>query len=219
MRNPDKFFDIPSHQAGFTLIELVIVLVIIGLILGAVLKGQQMVENGKIKNIINDLQGISVAYHAYHDRYQAIPGDDAQAAAHFTGGIAGDGDGMIAGLFAATDAPGIGAESNNFWQHLRLSGFLTGSGSNPANHSLNGVLGVQGAVVTYGMTGNVVCAGSIPQKIAQAVDIQLDDGDSATGTLRAGVAGASNQATVPATSTAYGAAAPADTLHTLCMKL
>jgi len=221
MPNPDKFFDRQSHQAGFTLVELTVVLVIIGLILAAVLKGQQMIENGKIKSVANDLRGVASAYRAYQERYHATPGDDKLADIHFTGGTAGDGDGMIAGLYAATDPPGISAESNNFWQHLRLSGFLTGNGSHPGNNSLGGLLGVQGAVLTYGMSGDVVCTGSIPLKIAQAVDIMLDDGDSATGTLRAGAAGVANQATDPAPSSAYGAAAPADTdtLHTLCMKL
>ncbi len=217
-----------NRQSGFTLVELAIVLVIVGLILGAVLKGQEMIENGKVKAVANDLRGVSTAYFAYQDRYKALPGDDKLAATHVTGGIAGDGDGLISGLFDAKVAPADATtESNNFWQHIRLSGFLTGSGTDPAINSAGGLLGVQSSFnavggTTYGITGNVVCAGNIPWKIAQAVDTQLDDGNSDTGTVRAGAAGATG--TLADASNAYGVtgiAVPADTdtLHTVCMKI
>ena len=68
---------------GFTLVEIVIVLVIIGLLLGGILKGQEMITQAKIKNLIADFSGISAAYHGYQDRYRAIPGDDPGAAARW----------------------------------------------------------------------------------------------------------------------------------------
>src|SRR5260370_32331119 len=88
-----------SAQAGFTLVEIAIVLVIIGLLLGGILKGQEMITQAKIKNIINDFNGVTVAVTSYQDRYRAIPGDDqnattrwsTQATAH------GDGNGIILG--------------------------------------------------------------------------------------------------------------------------
>ena len=63
-------------QRGFTLVEIAIVLVIIGLLLGGILKGQEMITQAKIKNVMADYSGISAAYHGYQDRYRAIPGDD-----------------------------------------------------------------------------------------------------------------------------------------------
>ena len=66
-------------QQGFTLIEIAIVLVIIGLLLGGILKGQEMITQAKIKNSIADFSGISAAYYGYQDRYRAIPGDDPNA--------------------------------------------------------------------------------------------------------------------------------------------
>jgi prepilin-type N-terminal cleavage/methylation domain-containing protein len=45
-------------QSGFTLVEIAIVLVIIGLLLGGVLKGQELIENGRVKNAANDMNGI-----------------------------------------------------------------------------------------------------------------------------------------------------------------
>jgi prepilin-type N-terminal cleavage/methylation domain-containing protein len=48
-------------QSGFTLIEIAIVLVIIGLLLGGVLKGQELINQAKIKNLANDINGVTVA--------------------------------------------------------------------------------------------------------------------------------------------------------------
>lgn len=231
MQNLRRFFSSKSsnQKSGFTLIELAIVLVITGMILTAILEGQEMVDNGKVKSIANDLNGVSIAYYAYLERYKAIPGDDLRAPAHVSGGKAGNGDGIIRGAFTDANDP-ITSESNAFWQHTRLSGLLTGvataSKADPPNNAVQGQLGVQGgttAALVYGMSGNVVCASSIPWKIAQAVDIMIDDGNSATGTLRAGAAGEANQSTATDPSEIYGSdiASPVDTgtLHTLCMKI
>ena len=67
------------NQTGFTLVEIAIVLVIIGLLLGGILKGQEMITQAKIKNVVADFSGISAAYYGYQDRYKAIPGDDLNA--------------------------------------------------------------------------------------------------------------------------------------------
>ena len=66
-------------ERGFTLVEIAIVLVLIGLLLGGILKGQEMVNQAKIKNIIADFSGLSAAYLGYQDRYRAVPGDDLNA--------------------------------------------------------------------------------------------------------------------------------------------
>ena len=220
---------LPGRQSGFTLVELAIVLVIIGLILAAVLKGQEMITNAKVKNVVNDLKGVSTAYYSYQDRYKAVPGDDANAANHFTGGQNGGGDGLITGLFNATTSPLTTAtESQNFWQHTRLAGFTTGVATAttalPPNTSMGtGILGIQGGATgteVYGMIGTFACASNIPWKIALAVDTLMDDGNSDTGTVRAGAAGVT--ATATAVSGAYGTGAAAgtnDTLHTDCMKI
>src|SRR5258707_11949568 len=88
-----------STEAGFTLVEIAIVLVIIGLLLGGVLKGQEMITQAKIKNIINDFNGVTVAVTSYQDLYRAIPGDDQNAAARWTtqNPASGNGNGIIAG--------------------------------------------------------------------------------------------------------------------------
>ena len=69
-----------TKQAGFTLVEIAIVLVIIGLLLGGILKGQEMITQAKIKNVVNDFNGITAAVNSYQDRYRQLPGDDLNAA-------------------------------------------------------------------------------------------------------------------------------------------
>ena len=106
---------------GFTLVEIAIVLVIIGLLLGGILKGQEMITQAKIKNVIADMSGVSAAMYGYLDRYRALPGDDGKAD-RWTGATKGDGNGVIVGAW--TEA---GKESTYFWDHLRRSGFVSGS--------------------------------------------------------------------------------------------
>src|SRR3990170_4404921 len=90
-----------KRQRGFTLVEIAIVLVIIGLLLGGILKGQEMITQAKIKNVINDFNGLSAALYSYQDRYRALPGDDLNAATRWATqvAVAGDGNGVFAGTY------------------------------------------------------------------------------------------------------------------------
>ena len=94
-----------NRQAGFTLVEIAIVLVIIGLLLGGILKGQEMITQAKIKNVIADFSGISAAYHGYQDRYRAIPGDDPNADTRWAAvgalpaATKGTGNGIVGGTY------------------------------------------------------------------------------------------------------------------------
>ena len=107
-------------QSGFTLVEIAIVLVIIGLLLGGVLKGQELVNNAKVKNLANDFRGISSFVYAYQDRFRALPGDDAAANTHLNGGT--------------TAAPAVAANLGNAringnWNSATATDKVTFSGS------------------------------------------------------------------------------------------
>jgi prepilin-type N-terminal cleavage/methylation domain-containing protein len=181
-------------QQGFTLVEIAIVLVIIGLLLGGILKGQEMIMQAKIKNVLSDFSGIAAAYHGYQDRYRAIPGDDPNAATRWTGATASAtaGDGKVAGTYnagTATPEP----ESRLWWDHLRRAGFVAGTGANQPINATSGLIGVQtgnantatpGAALGA-LFGLIVCSSNLPDKIAIAVDNQMDDGDATKGTVRA----------------------------------
>ena len=204
-------------QSGFTLVEIAIVLVIVGLLLGGILKGQEMITQAKIKNLINDFNGVTVAITSYQDRYRALPGDDQNATTRWTVQAPGkgNGDGIIAGKYKDNDtsgtggAPADGKESNLFWQHIRIAGFVsglttgTGSGTPPFN-AAGGIVGVESGVAGtngLGFTSTIVCFSNLPEKIASAVDGQMDDGVPSTGTVRAQLQTAPNPDTL-ATSNA-----------------
>jgi prepilin-type N-terminal cleavage/methylation domain-containing protein len=219
---------IKPKQSGFTLVEIAIVLVIIGLLLGGVLKGQEMIESAKIKNAINDINGVSAAYNAYIDRFHALPGDDGGATGNAAGLIArggawtavtvgGNNNGVI--LAGAVFLPA--GEGLAFWQSLKAAGFISG---NPADvganalprNAFNGSLGV-GTVVTpaVGTAFFSVCLGQVPGKSARAVDLQMDNGISNTGAVLATIG-------VINTNTAPGAVAAAyidDNQYTVCKAL
>jgi prepilin-type N-terminal cleavage/methylation domain-containing protein len=189
-----------KSQQGFTLIELAIVLVVVGLLLGGVFKGQELITQAKIRNVANDLTGTKAAFHSYRERYRAIPGDDNAAAARWTSPttVSGNGNGQVAGNYNDT----TGTESGYFWQHLRLSGLIAGSTSDftPPQNAVSGVTGVQGAGA-LGLTGLVLCSSNLPAKIAQAIDSQLDDGNAMTGQMRGELnAGTSTNPTIGATT-------------------
>jgi prepilin-type N-terminal cleavage/methylation domain-containing protein len=186
-------------QAGFTLVEIAIVLVIIGLLLGGILKGQEMITQAKIKNVINDFNGITAAVTSYQDRYRAIPGDDVGASARWTvqAPASGNGNGIVAGLYNFTipggAPPTTAQESNLFWQHLRIAGFITGpttglgSGSAPPN-ATGGIIGVETGGAPnpggLGFSSLIMCTSNLPDKVAIAVDTQADDGSPSTGQVR-----------------------------------
>lgn len=178
-------------QAGFTLVEIAIVLVIIGLLLGGVLKGQELIENAKIKNLKNDYQGIAAAVYGYKDRYNATPGDDSAAATRWTGApavVATSGNGNIDGNFTAACALNSTAENCAVFDHLRRAGLIAGNvnSANPRN-AYGGVIAIhtQGAVLAGAQSGLNVCMGSLPAKAAEAIDAAFDDGNATTGAVRA----------------------------------
>ena len=181
-----------SKQSGFTLVEIAIVLVIIGLLLGGVLKGQELINSAKVKNIANDLNGIAAGVYAYQDRYKAFPGDDKAASSHWTGVTNGDGNGIV-GTSATTtnfnDAFAGTTENVLFWRHMKNGGFVAGDKATnewPRN-TLGGIVGVQtgsGDPLTPDLGGLVVCTSNLTGKIAESIDLQFDDGKGNSGTLR-----------------------------------
>ncbi|MDD4912596.1 MAG: prepilin-type N-terminal cleavage/methylation domain-containing protein [Sideroxydans sp.] len=189
------------NQSGFTLIEIAIVLVIIGLLLGGVLKGQELINSAKVKNLATDFKNIPVYVYGYQDKYRSMPGDDATPASHVTGGTKCTPDstshcvaanGIIDGNW---NASGVADESSLFWQHVRLAGFAAGTTDTattlqPTN-AVGGLIGVTNAQLSpaSGITGSfVICSNGILGKFAKQLDITMDDGNTATGTLRVAAA-------------------------------
>jgi len=215
-------------QRGFTLVEIAIVLVIIGLLLGGILKGQEMIAQAKIKNVIADFSGVSAAYYGYNDRYRAIPGDDPTAATRWSApGSEGNGDGQVTGAYNAPCPETVSAgtpESCKWWDHLRRAGFVSGTGGRQPFNAVAGMLGVQtgdaGSPISPalgGFTGLIVCSANLPDKIAIAVDTQMDDGKPDAGTVRGLQQSAPNPAIPGTAATAYQETGT--NVYTLCRSL
>jgi len=196
------------RQSGFTLIEIAIVLVIIGLLLGGILKGQELINSARVKNLATDFRNIPVFIYGYQDKFKALPGDDPAAVAHLgnnasQGATPPAGNGVIDGPWYSTSTAD---ESVLFWQHVRLAGLAPGQTTMPAANTNNvfnpqnasgGFIGIQSGTtvaanspVVSATTGPisgayVICSTGILGKFAKQLDTQIDDGNTAAGSMMA----------------------------------
>jgi prepilin-type N-terminal cleavage/methylation domain-containing protein len=205
------------NQSGFTLIEIAIVLVIIGLLLGGVMKGQELINSARVKNLATDFKNIPVYVYGYQDKFRALPGDDpavhdhlGSSAVQATSGVgsANPGNGTIDGAWDAT--AGGGAETQLFWQHVRMAGLAPGPTDDskelrPAN-AVGGYVGVtnaKDAPITNMRGSFIVCSGGIPGKFAKQLDITMDDGKTDTGSMQTKSASANTAEASPVDDTTY----------------
>ncbi len=105
--------------SGFSILEMTIVLVIVGMLIGLALKGQDLLASVQLKDAQQDLRAFETAFATFRERYQALPGDFASASRRLPARdgipiVNGNGNGRI-------ETP---AEQVQFWQHLALSGVV-----------------------------------------------------------------------------------------------
>ncbi|MBL8377150.1 MAG: prepilin-type N-terminal cleavage/methylation domain-containing protein [Burkholderiales bacterium] len=210
------------RQQGFTLVEIAIVLVIIGLLLGGILRGQELIQGARVRNIIDQQNGIRAAFFAFQDRYRSIPGDLAAAQVQLVGN----------GALVATAGPGNGAvaaaDSSTAFQNLTATGFLScsvctvsGAASTASNSPTNvygGVLqfvtdgaAAQGAAIVLagGQTRlNIKTGNLVPSNVMGEIDLKADDGQPNAGNLRLSAWTAAGAAAPTIATCATGMAAP-----------
>jgi prepilin-type N-terminal cleavage/methylation domain-containing protein len=190
-----------SKQKGFTLIEIAIVLVIIGLLLGGVLKGQELINTARVRALNNSVDGITAAWFSFQDRYRAFPGDYSQAAVNLPGTPAnGDGNGLVDSA----------VERAMVWMHLQQAGYITGVYNNaaatvPNADEYNCPVTVcpdngfgAGMNLSYGelrqaQTGTLahelITGRGIPVEVIAELDRKVDDGIPSSGAMQLGIGG------------------------------
>lgn len=204
-------------QSGFTLIEIAIVLVIIGLLLGGVLKGQELITSARVRNLISQQDGIKAAYFGFLDRFRALPGDYNQATTNITGATAnGNNNGQIL-------AAGGVDEHILVWEHLSKAGFINGSytyaagaettasaPTNPYARYLRLIYDNSYGTGTPATRHNLKTGNQIPSDILAEVDRKIDDGVATGGAFQfSAYDGGGAGGTAPTGSgSCYAAAAP-----------
>lgn len=197
---------IRSYHAGFTLIELSIVLVVIALLISGVITGQKMIENARIQKIIYEIQDYQSVFSAFYENYKALPGDMIDATAVLpNGGTTSNGDGDRTILWDSSTTPSEGLLA---WQHIELAemmhfGGMPGSSTgNDAivdetipNSTVSPRLGF-GVYTTSGVTQFIVGANDTSSHLntggyftplnLYSIDQKLDDGEAGSGAVSGG---------------------------------
>lgn len=187
-------------QAGFSLIESAIVLVIMGFLIGGVLKGKDLIESARLKRVISQLNEYRLAASTFLDKYDALPGDFSKASLMIKKGLRdGNGNGMVEGAGLAR-----GSEALNFWAHLAAAGLIASPGSEKdadkgefgkgaPESTLGGGFtiehnprGLKGLWFILGQKMNDHGDGGLltPAQ-AQAIDKKMDNGHPTSGNVRA----------------------------------
>jgi len=190
-----------SKQKGFTLIEIAIVLVIIGLLLGGVLKGQELINTARVRAVNNSVDGITAAWFSFQDRYRSFPGDYTQASVNLpdpNSTIAnGNGNGLV-----DTDT-----ERSNVWVQLQAAGYITGSfdgtdvvvdqyscpvATCPDNGFGSG-MNLSYTTLSKGAPAanahELITGAGIPVEVLAELDRKVDDGRPLTGAMQLGANG------------------------------
>lgn len=195
-----------NSQKGFTLIEIAIVLVIIGLLLGGVLKGQELINTARVRALNNSVDGITAAWFSFQDRYRAFPGDylDARSTVNLADNGAGVAGGNGNGLVDSAD------ERARVWTHLEAAGYITGGYDGtaiaaadeygcvvttcPDNGFGSGMLisrGIlqAGAPATAVPAHELITGRGIPVDVLAELDRKVDDGAATAGLMQIGING------------------------------
>ena len=185
-------------ESGFTLVELAVVMIIIGLLVGGILKGQEMIANAQVTSTVAQLKAIDAATGTFRDMYDAFPGDMDDAATRLPNcGAAACGNGGGNNRLDVTSLAG-GGEALDFFPHLQAAELVTnvnGDGYMDADIAGNEIvpgysngaaaLGVlanprAGHYLSVTLTGTPGTANLKPLDAAR-MDRKIDDGNAITG--------------------------------------
>ncbi len=202
-------------EQGFTLVELAIVMVIIGLLIGGILKGQELIANAKISGTVGQLKGLDAAMNTFDDKYNAKPGLMTDATDRLPGCVAPCVDatgGATYGTNLTTQPGALNDPKALVFLHLSAADLISGidpSGGTPLTFGKalptvkagGGMwIGTAGAATEIGNTlsvgrpyavlnGDVVAvsatSGALSPTTVAQIDRKLDDGQPEAGAFQA----------------------------------
>lgn len=157
-----------GNEAGFTLIEIAIVMVIIGLLIGGVLKGQEMINNAKIKRVMKNADELRAAITTFYDKFGQLPGDENSTVFPPGDATAGNNNGQI----SAAEAPAV-------FTDLVLANLFTGTynAANPyPTHPFGGTMHVEWIDPGPGAARHCIMFTNVPANAALEIDAKYDNG-------------------------------------------
>lgn len=227
----------PRRAGGFTLIELTIVLVVVGLLMGGVLKGQELITSARVRQLVAQQEGHKAAYFGLQDRFRAFPGDYAGASRtlNCAGGIpCANGNGIVELDAFPVSIDGAMSEAREnllAWTHLASAGFLKGSyvmasgdttptdGNSPKNPfnvfvQLGWDAEYADLAASHPARHNLKTGAQIPVEILAEIDRKTDDGNAVRGAFRHSTYRGNAAAAPPAPAAMYGPGQCASTAGT-----
>lgn len=190
-------------KKGFTLVELAIVIVIVGLVIGAVLAGQDLIANSERQGVIKEFQKFNNAATTFKQQFTAFPGDMENAATYWSGcAVNGDGSGYIdttnewgsywaahlkcAELISIKDPATVKSNLKNgrFYFSSTYSSIDNVSSSIGSDISIYDKKGNY-ILLMGGAAGGATLDGVLAPNAAQYIDSKIDDGKASSGNLAA----------------------------------
>lgn len=165
-----------KNQAGFTLVEIAIVMIIIGLLIGGILKGQEMINNAKVKRVVKQADEMRAAVMSFYDKYGQYPGDENSTLfPPGTDTTTGNNNGQI-----------LGAEVFGVMSDLALANLITGTyngTSDLPSNAFGGTTRVAWVDPGPGDARHYIQYTNLPAEVCQEIDVKYDDGVWNTGSI------------------------------------
>jgi type II secretory pathway pseudopilin PulG len=180
------------RQSGFTLFEITFAIVIMFLLATIMVMGQDFTTNSQVNRLEHDFRSIQTAIYDVQDGMRSKRGDVRKVSLHLENSAApGNNDNLNAIIEGKWNS--ASGETFKLWQNVRPAGLAQGSAGINLNARVplklpGGIIGISETydALIAGLEGNyTICASNIAGRLAKKLDLVMDDGNTASGSMRA----------------------------------